>query len=241
MSQFSLQFSSRSMPKVKHSNSCISSKQLGVKRVNQYVILKTIGTGASSSVVSCMVPSDKDDDKFFAMKIIKRAKLSSEMAELEALKRLLHDNIIRLYEIIDDPAMPNLYLVMDIITGGTIEDKIKDTADGLAEAELWKWTRQLSSAVFYCHNVANICHRDLKAENAMLNKTGDAVLVDFGVSACFEGENDKVRGTEGSIKYFAPEMVRTGVKKIVHARRTDVWALGVTFFNMATNKFPFNA
>jgi serine/threonine protein kinase len=80
-----------------------------------------------------MVPSDTDDDKFYAMKIIKRAKLSSEMAELEALKRLLHENIIRLYEIIDDPAMPNLYLVMDIITGGTIEDKIKDTVDGLSE------------------------------------------------------------------------------------------------------------
>lgn len=163
------------------------------------------------------------------------------MAELDALKRLLHPNIIRLYEIIDDPAMPNLYLVMDIVTGGTIEDKIKQTNDGLSQDELWKWTRQICSAVHYCHNIANICHRDLKAENVMLSKTGDAVLVDFGVSACFEGENDKVRGTEGSIKYFAPEMVRTGVKKVIHARRTDVWALGVTFFNMATNKFPFNA
>ncbi len=163
------------------------------------------------------------------------------MAELEALKRLMHPNIIKLYEIIDDPVMPNLYLVMDIITGGTIEDRIKETTDGLSEELLWKWTRQISSAVYYCHNVANICHRDLKAENVMLSKTDDAILVDFGVSACFNGENDKVHGTEGSIKYFAPEIVRTGVKKIIHARRTDVWALGVTFYNMATNKFPFYA
>jgi serine/threonine protein kinase len=75
------------------------------------------------------------------MKIIKRGKLSAEMAELEALKRLMHPNIIKLYEIIDDPAMPHLYLIMDIITGGTVEDKIKDTTDGLSEELLWKWIR----------------------------------------------------------------------------------------------------
>ena len=75
----------------------------------------------------------------------------------------------------------------------------------------------------------------------MINKKGDAILVDFGVCACFEGKDDMVSKTQGSIKYFAPEIVRTGVKKEIHARRTDVWALGVTFYNMATNKFPFPA
>ena len=73
----------------------------------------------------------------------------------------------------------------------------------------------------------------------MLDKDENAILVDFGVSTAFENENDQVRGTEGSIKYFAPEIVQTGVKKIVRARQTDVWALGVTFYNMATGKFPF--
>lgn len=81
----------------------------------------------------------------------------------------------------------------------------------------------------------------MKAENAMINKNGDAILVDFGVSACFDGVDDSVSKTQGSMKYFAPEIVKTGVKKEVHARKTDIWALGVTFFNMATNKFPFPA
>ena len=74
----------------------------------------------------------------------------------------------------------------------------------------------------------------------MLNSAGDAILCDFGVSAYFEGNDDTVEGTAGSIKYFAPEIVRTG-KKNVKGKQTDVWALGITFFNLKTNKFPFNA
>lgn len=75
--------------KIRESNKCLSTKSLGVKRINQYVVLKTLGHGASSTVHQCMLPADNDiDDAFYAMKIIKRAKISSSMAELEALKKL---------------------------------------------------------------------------------------------------------------------------------------------------------
>lgn len=75
----------------------------------------------------------------------------------------------------------------------------------------------------------------------MLDKDDNAVLVDFGVSNLFE-DHDKVKGTAGSILYFSPEVVRTGVgTKIIHGRKTDIWALGVTLFQMATLKPPFNA
>jgi serine/threonine protein kinase len=62
------------------------------------------------------------------MKIIKRCKIqkfSSYLAELEALKKLDHPNIIVLHEIIDDPNEPNIYLVMDLLPGGNIEDILK--------------------------------------------------------------------------------------------------------------------
>lgn len=75
----------------------------------------------------------------------------------------------------------------------------------------------------------------------MLNSNGDAILCDFGVSATFMGDDDTVKGTEGSIKYFAPEVVRTGTTKQIKGKRTDVWALGITLFNLKTKKFPFNA
>ena len=66
--------------------------------------------------------------------------------------------------------------------------------------------------------VAKVCHRDIKAENIMLDKNDDAVLVDFGASTFFEKDEDSVKGTVGSIRYFAPEIVKTGGPKIVKGR-----------------------
>ena len=86
-----------------------------------------------------------------------------------------------------------------------------------------------------------ICHRDIKPENIMFDDCDNLVLVDFGVSTEFADGNDNVKRTEGSIQYFAPEVVRTGEDKSVSARRTDVWALGVTIYNIATNKLPFSS
>lgn len=106
---------------------------------------------------------------------------------------------------------------------------------------LWKWAREIVSALLYCHTVASVCHRDIKAENIMLNEAGEAILVDFGVSSLFENDDDSVKGTVGSMRYFSPEIVRTGGPKLVKGRATDVWALAVTLYNMASNKFPFNS
>ena len=66
----------------------------------------------------------------------------------------------------------------------------------------------------------------------MLNKDNDVVLVDFGVSTRFEGTNDIVKGTAGTIKYFAPELVKVYGKKpkIIHGMPTDVWAIGIVLY-----------
>jgi serine/threonine protein kinase len=99
-----------------------------VKRVNQYVLLKTLGKGASSTVVQCLLPSatgNDNDDAYFAMKIIKRSFFkqshSTLISEFEALKKLSHPNIIKLHEIINDPKEQNIYMIMDLIPGGTID------------------------------------------------------------------------------------------------------------------------
>jgi len=50
-----------------------------------------------------------------------------------------------------------------------------------------------------------------------------------------------MKGTVGSMRFFSPEIVRTGALKVIKGRASDVWALAVTIYNLATNKFPFNA
>jgi serine/threonine protein kinase len=94
-----------------------------------------------------------------------------------------------------------------------------------------------------CHEEAKVLHRDIKPENCMLNKRDELVLVDFGISKCFEGDNDIVKGSAGTMLYFAPEIVRTGVKnKVIYGRHCDIWAAGVTLYNIASGgKKPFDA
>ena len=69
-----LNINKKSSRQVRISSTCLSTRSLGVKRINQYVLLKKLGTGATSSVVSCIKPGD-DEDENFAMKIIKRSKI----------------------------------------------------------------------------------------------------------------------------------------------------------------------
>ena len=85
-------------------------------------------------------------------------------------------------------------------------------------------------------------HRDIKPENMMLDKENRIVLVDFGLSKMFEGENDALRGTAGTMKFYAPEIVRTGIKnKVIHGKQIDVWATGITLYILATGSSPFTA
>jgi serine/threonine protein kinase len=76
----------------------------------------------------------------------------------------------------------------------------------------------------------------------MLNKESDIVIVDFGISVHYK-ESDVLSGkTMGTVKYYAPEIVRTGVKnKVIHGLKTDVWAAGITLYQIASGKHPFPA
>ena len=73
----------------------------------------------------------------------------------------------------------------------------------------------------------------------MLDADGKLYLCDFGVSQFFKKENDVIRNTAGTVRFMAPEAFKTGKLKVVHCRQLDIWACGVTLFNMLTNSFPF--
>ena len=91
------------------------------------------------------------------------------MKEMEILQKLVHKNVIRLWEIIDDPKHDEIYLIMDYLEGGTLQEKLQEKGEGLPENDVRKYFRELISSVHYCHEVANIAHRDIKPENMMLD------------------------------------------------------------------------
>mmetsp|Transcript_119378 Transcript_119378/g.166571 ORF Transcript_119378/g.166571 Transcript_119378/m.166571 type:complete len:144 (+) Transcript_119378:67-498(+) len=143
------------------------------------------------------------------MKVIKRNKIVKDnqgaIKELEILKKLNHPNVVKLYEIIDDPSQNKICLIMDYLSGGDLQGLVKKNVNGIDQEEVRQYARALLSAIYYCHNETNIIHRDIKPENVMLDSEGRAVLVDFGVSHLFDGQDDNVKDTVGSYRYFAPE------------------------------------
>ncbi|OON13843.1 hypothetical protein X801_10374, partial [Opisthorchis viverrini] len=96
--------------------------------------------------------------------------------------------------------------------------------------------RQLVSAVEYCHS-KKIVHRDLKAENLLLDKDYNIKLADFGFSNFYDGEN-KLDTYCGSPPYAAPELFQ-GQKYF--GPEVDVWSLGVILYTLVSGSLPFDA
>lgn len=96
-------------------------------------------------------------------------------------------------------------------------------------------------ALYYCHKVVKVIHRDIKPDNIMINHNNEAVLIDFGVSAIVEDqENDALGENRGSQLFFAPEMFNKGANKKhqVRGEKTDLWALGVTLYYLLAGRYP---
>ena len=156
------------------------------------------------------------------------------------LTKLCHKNVIKLNEIIDAEKSKYVYLVMNLCQGGTLLEKLDKSDSGLDEALVKQYFRSTLSAIHYCLEVHNISHRDIKPENIMLDHEGEVFLCDFGCSEFFQPqEEDLSKATKGTYLFMAPEMFKTGAEKIVKGRAVDIWALGVTLFNLLTKDHPW--
>ena len=85
------------------------------------------------------------------------------------LKSLVHANIAKLHEIIDDHDTEFIYLVLDFLPGGSLAEKLSKSEGGLDEESARMLFSQLISVLHYCHEVKNLAHRDIKPANLMLD------------------------------------------------------------------------
>jgi len=112
--------------------------------------------------------------------------------ELNVMQRLEHTNIIWLHEIIDDPSKASIYLVTEYHSKGSLGDQLNDLnrdmdkkipSIGIMTSNVRLYSIDICKALYYCHNVIQVIHRDIKPDNIMINDQNKAVLIDFGVSA----------------------------------------------------------
>ena len=110
---------------------------------------------------------------------------------------------------------------------------------GLNEKNCRLYFIDMLRALHYCHKIIKVIHRDIKPDNIMINHNNEAVLIDFGVSALFDGQEDDVIGTTmGSFNFFAPEMIKRKKGTGFRGEQTDIWALGITLFYLICGQYP---
>nr|XP_055056174.1 serine/threonine-protein kinase MARK2 isoform X8 [Misgurnus anguillicaudatus] len=202
--------------------------------VGNYRLLKTIGKGNFAKVkLARHVLTGKE----VAVKIIDKTQLNSSslqklFREVRIMKLLNHPNIVKLFEVIETEK--TLYLVMEYASGGEVFDYL--VAHGrMKEKEARAKFRQIVSAVQYCHQKC-IVHRDLKAENLLLDADMNIKIADFGFSNEFTMGN-KLDTFCGSPPYAAPELFQG---KKYDGPEVDVWSLGVILYTLVSGSLPFD-
>lgn len=146
------------------------------------------------------------------------------LREARSLARLNHPNVATIHHIVDRPEYPHPWLVMELVTGGSLHDRL---AQGpMAPLEATRLGRGVLSALSAAH-AAGIQHRDVKPGNVLLRPDGTPVLTDFGIAALSEAPSLTTTGALiGSPEYIAPERVRGEEGNPA----SDLWSLGMMLY-----------
>lgn len=198
----------------------------GQEHLANYELLVTIGEGSFGKV---MVGRHLPTDTEVAVKVIERDPDDTPLQEVSCLAVLSHPNIIRLFDVVS--TTEQLFLVMEFVAEGDIEVFLRNNGR-MAEDQARPVFRQLISAVDHCHQTG-IIHRDIKAENVLLDSHMTAKLSDFGLGTFYDGS--PLSSVCGTPLYYAPELCRGED----YGLGVDLWALGVLLYVMLTDTFPF--
>ena len=198
-----------------------------------YKIIKTIGEGTFGKVE---LVEHNITGMIRAMKIIPKTAEISETSvfnELYILKKIDHQNVIKIYEFYSDDK--NYYLITEYCSGGDLFTATKN--ENLSEVQVSSIIYQILLALNNLHKM-KIMHRDLKPENILVTKKDEnglyrIKLCDFGTSHVFKvGEKEK--NIMGSTYYIAPEVLNRK-----YDFKCDLWSVGVIMYVLLTKKIPF--
>ncbi|MBX3080343.1 MAG: protein kinase [Anaerolineae bacterium] len=208
------------------------------QQVGQYQVLEQIGTGGMATVYRAWQTSMKRD---VAIKVLRTNTTRNEeflrrfYHEVEIIASLQHPHILPVYDFGEHDGMP--YVVMAYLTGGTLADYMVHHGS-LNLTDVNRLVKQIADALDYAHK-KGIIHRDFKPSNVLLDEQGNTYLADFGLARVSEAPANitAVGSVVGTPAYMAPEQAQS--ENLTSA--VDVYALGVTIFQMLTGRVPYEA
>ena len=199
---------------------------------NHFEFLYIIGRGGFGKVWKVRL---KKTNEFFALKEMSKLKIVDKhseisiMSERNLLSTLNHSFIVNMYFAFQD--FYNLYLVMDLLTGGDLRYHIAHRRT-FSESETKFFISNMILALEYIHS-KNIIHRDIKPENLVLESNGYLRVTDFGVAKINEEDNSSE--TSGTPGYMAPEVILV----LNHSFTSDFFALGVIGYEFMLGYRPY--
>lgn len=212
------------------------------KSVNGYKILERIGHGGMSEVFKAQRAGSPEP---IALKLLHAFHADDPSflyrfnREAEAMIALDHPNIVRVFDFDTQGDTP--YIAMQYWSGGTLKDKFREMRDLgriLPFDKSFRIVLEMADALAYAHS-RNMIHRDIKPANILFAPDGRAILTDFGIVKTLNASTHHTQtgAMIGTPAYMSPEQ---GLGRPGDAR-SDVYALGVLFFQMVTGKLPFDA
>jgi len=219
------------------------------RRCGPYIMKDMLGMGSQAKVWLCT--SKNIEGQLFAAKVMKKrslikrhhkkklgkyGKATGKIArEIAIMKRLRHEHVVNLFDVLDDPNQNFLVMVLEYMPGGTVASDLAVTK-ALELSLAISYFQQLVLGLEYLHH-HDIFHRDIKPSNLLLSKDKKTLKIsDFGVSEFLHTHNDSHYGFRGTVAFLAPETFGT---QAFHAAPVDIWAAGVTLFVMLYGKIPF--
>ena len=202
--------------------------------LDRYVIVGKIGGGGMGIVYRAR---DARLDRDVALKFLPPHLSADEAAkkrflvEARAAASLEHPNICTVHEI-GETRDGQLYIVMGYYEGETLAARISDGP--LALEETLRIALEVARGLARAHE-RKIIHRDVKPANIMLTSDGQVKILDFGIAKLSDMTVTKTLGVIGTLAYMSPEQAFGETADA----RTDIWALGVVFYEMLTGHRPF--
>ncbi|CAF0932328.1 unnamed protein product [Adineta steineri] len=217
-------------------------KQDPTRFIRDYGVYECLGSGAFGSVYRV---AQRGSTTMYALKEINKRSLGNDtdrslgkmINEVNIIREeLRHPNIVNYYQIFIEN--DNIYIKMELIVGYSLQNFlsiIKHTNQKMSEDNIWKVFIQLILALRYIHKQKGIVHRDLTANNIMLDDEYRVKITDFGLAKLHNDDCSKMTSVVGTMYYACPEIIQ----HLSYNEKADIWSLGCVLYHMAVLVPPF--